>query len=263
MSAQLWSSVIRGLKEPPPAPAKACDATSVRRPIAGEVFINCREAAGSKDAAAAIRGGHSVLVVRGAFGEDACAALRAEASWEARAPEREAELGTGKVRVPVARLSAPGRDAAAAALRRALKETHVVVPALLPSLFPGGSPLDGGDVVFTSNEPAVNCYLPGGEFAPHEDGMALTVLVVLSDERLFAGGGTAFWSPDQRPTFVGVDRWDPAEVLVPPTGSALVFTGGVRHAALPVTDGERTVFVASFSGARGVRPGEHRAEGGE
>ena len=30
MSAQLWSSVIRGLKEPPPAPAKACDANHSR-----------------------------------------------------------------------------------------------------------------------------------------------------------------------------------------------------------------------------------------
>ena len=36
-------------------------------------------------------------------------------------------------------------------------------------------------------------------------------------------------------------------MLQPPAGTALLFGGEVTHGALPVTSGERIVFVASFT----------------
>ena len=39
-------------------------------------------------------------------------------------------------------------------------------------------------------------------------------------------------------------------MLRPPAGTALLFGGDVTHAGLPVTAGERAVFVASFSSVR-------------
>jgi hypothetical protein len=46
---------------------------------------------------------------------------------------------------------------------------------------------------FSSGEPAVNVYTVGGNFAPHTDKEALTLLVPLSPDGAFEGGGTAFW----------------------------------------------------------------------
>ena len=64
-----------------------------------------------------------------------------------------------------------------------------------------------------------------------------------SDE--FKGGGTGFWAggrtEDENP-FV-----DPAAVLKPDLGTALVFGGDVTHAGMPVDAGLRAVLVASFS----------------
>ena len=68
---------------------------------------------------------------------------------------------------------------------------------------------------FASDEPAINRYMPGGEFDPHEDGYALTVVVLLSDE--FEGGGTMFWPTSETGTDgkgdVGVlqQEWDQHE----------------------------------------------------
>ena len=43
---------------------------------------------------------------------------------------------------------------------------------------------------------------------------------------------------------------EPTIVLAPPAGSAIVFSGDLTHASLPVTRGERTVLVASMSEAK-------------
>ena len=72
------------------------------------------------------------------------------------------------------------------------------------------------------------------------------------------GGGTSFWSATEgevsrasgaRALHVSPQS-APAFVLTPPAGTALVFGGNVTHAGESVLDGERTVFVASFSNAR-------------
>ena len=53
--------------------------------------------------------------------------------------------------------------------------------------------LAAGELEFAAREPAVNVYAEGGNFPPHEDHQALTVLVPLSEH---GGGGTGFWASD-------------------------------------------------------------------
>ena len=102
-----------------------------------------------------------------------------------------------------------------------------------------------GGLEFSPREPAINVYGRGGEFAPHQDHQALTVLVPLSPPSTFEGGGTGFWprGADERVA----RRAPPALVLRPPAGTALLFAGCVTHAGVPVRAGERAVLVASFS----------------
>ena len=107
---------------------------------------------------------------------------------------------------------------------------------------------------FSSREPAVNVYTPpGGAFLAHKDAQALTLLVVLSssssDDKdagnyVSQGGGTAFWTQEARG-----HRVEAPSLIVTPkqAGTALLFGGCVTHAGLPVTEGPRVVFVASFS----------------
>lgn len=106
-----------------------------------------------------------------------------------------------------------------------------------------------GELEFSSREPAVNIYVPGGRFLPHRDGQSLTVLVPFSDpDEDFSGGGTAFWSPqDSR---AGARESLPSVVLRPPAGTAMLFGGRVTHMGMEVSEGERVVFVASFSRKR-------------
>jgi len=237
----IWSSVIQGLNAPldddDASLSDSDDDAAHREPWSTEgcveTFINPK-AARCRTPAEAIANGSSVLLLEACATDVSCASLRAAASAAARAPEHEAELATGKVRLPTRRLAVAG--AADGLFRDVLARLRKAVPALLPALFPGGL----GDVVFTSNEPAINVYARGGMFQPHEDGMKLTVLVPLTDGRHASCGGTAFWASNR-------DRGAPAAALAPPAGSALVFSGDVRHAALRVEDGERVVFVASFS----------------
>mmetsp|Transcript_23618 Transcript_23618/g.26933 ORF Transcript_23618/g.26933 Transcript_23618/m.26933 type:complete len:81 (+) Transcript_23618:548-790(+) len=72
----------------------------------------------------------------------------------------------------------------------------------------------------------------------------MTILIPLSSNDAFGGGGTAFWSQDSR----GGHRIDPPSIVMKPErGTAMLFVGHVTHAGLPVDWGERQVFVASFS----------------
>lgn len=130
-----------------------------------------------------------------------------------------------------------------------------------------------GALEFSSREPAINLYGPGGEFLPHMDHQSLTVLIPLTSPAPiekstcpplapppplqqqidgesaldsgapFSGGGTGFWSQDAR----GPRVEGPTLVMRPPAGSAMLFGGKVTHAGLPVDEGTRVVFVASFS----------------
>jgi hypothetical protein len=156
-----------------------------------------------------------------------------------------------------------GGDLAAELLRRGAAPQRLAVAE---------SPL----LSFTHNEPAINVYTEGGEFPPHRDLQQLTVLVPLTDSDAFSGGGTAFWraaapttSSSSSPLSTDssdaelqmgtlpplpselVDRdvasAPPAVVLSPPRGSALIWTGNVTHAGLPLSAGQRAVLVASCS----------------
>ena len=60
--------------------------------------------------------------------------------------------------------------------------------------------------------------------------------------------GTGFWAQDS----LGHRVEAPAAVLRPAAGTALLFGGHVTHAGMPVTAGERAVFVASFSPRGGM-----------
>ncbi|KAJ1457380.1 hypothetical protein M885DRAFT_496680 [Pelagophyceae sp. CCMP2097] len=107
-----------------------------------------------------------------------------------------------------------------------------------------------GELEWSEGEPAINVYTPGGGFGAHKDHLALSVLIPLTSPDVdFDGGGTAFWSafdlqglendaaPDGPPTLL----------LRPKLGTAMLFGGDVTHAGASVTDGIRSVFVASFS----------------
>jgi predicted Fe-S protein YdhL (DUF1289 family) len=99
------------------------------------------------------------------------------------------------------------------------------------------------ELAFSSREPAVNVYTKGGSFRPHQDGQKLTVLIPLSSINEFEGGGTAFWSSDSRG-----HRVEGASIeLRPDCGTVILFVGHVTHAGVAVEDGDRIVFVASFS----------------
>ena len=159
-------------------------------------------------------------------------------------------------------------------LLRAMELLDAELPALTEDLF--DTPLapelrasgelcsSSASLSFTHNEPAVNVYTQGGDFSPHKDLQALTVLVALTGPSAFEGGGTAFWSAADSSIPIDVlappsnandpgaadaprDTCAPTLVLTPPAGTALLFGGDLTHAGQPVTSGQRAVFVASFS----------------
>ena len=131
--------------------------------------------------------------------------------------------------------------------------------ALLAELRESGGCTDSPLLQFTHNEPAINIYTAEGSFSPHKDLQAITLLMPLSDPTEFVGGGTAFWasSPDP-PGGASQDaaEREPALEFAPPVGTALLFCGGLLHAGLPVTAGQRAVLVASFS-PRGTAADQH------
>ena len=74
-------------------------------------------------------------------------------------------------------------------------------------------------------------------------GAALRMTVTAPSE--FSGGGTGFWAGG-RAVEESTDT-APDVVLTPAPGTVLLFGGDVTHAGMPVMDGLRSVFVASFS----------------
>jgi hypothetical protein len=115
-------------------------------------------------------------------------------------------------------------------------------------------------------EPMVNVYQEGGYFKRHTDMMQLTILVVLQEAT--DGGGTAFYTdaaaatgdepgPEETDTDDGNQNYGgggrsteqhavPDRVERPTVGTALIWSGQLLHAALPVTKGVRVVYVGSF-----------------
>jgi hypothetical protein len=90
-------------------------------------------------------------------------------------------------------------------------------------------------------EPKINVYSAGGYFKQHEDGMKLTVLVVLRDD--FEGGGTAFFSEREENKD---DNLIPRSICKPPLGTAIIWGSNLLHMAVPVISGKRAVYVGSF-----------------
>ena len=98
--------------------------------------------------------------------------------------------------------------------------------------------------VFSTIEPTVNRYTAGGAFKPHQDKQQLTVLLHLSPDGAFEGGGTAFWPEGQQPEALV----EGSEVVVHPSqGDALYWHGDLTHAARAVDKGKRHILVCSFS----------------
>jgi hypothetical protein len=129
---------------------------------------------------------------------------------------------------------------------RAIELIDDTFPSLSQDLFGGPIShllLDPADLSFSSREPAVNIYTKGGQFLAHKDGQKLTMLIPLSSNDSFQGGGTAFWGPASR----GHRVEGPSAIIKPPRGTMMLFAGHVPHAGLPLDVGERVVFVASFS----------------
>ena len=144
-----------------------------------------------------------------------------------------------------------------------IDETQSLASLLLAASSSTSSQPSFDTLKFSSREPAINIYTPGGEFLAHKDAQALTVLLPLSRPTMtdkddtvaetcenedssdpgFQGGGTAFWSQNSRGHRVEA----PSLVLKPPAGTALLFGGCVTHAGVAVEEGTRVVFVASFS----------------
>jgi hypothetical protein len=100
-------------------------------------------------------------------------------------------------------------------------------------------------------EPKVNIYESGGYFKVHEDGMDLTLLVVLNDS--FEGGGTAFYchhddDDDGESVMKIPDRIERAK-----SGTAIIWGGSMSHMGLPISAGQRAIFVGSFELEEKVR----------
>ena len=128
-----------------------------------------------------------------------------------------------------------------------------------------------GELEWSEGEPAINVYTASGQFGPHADHLALTVLIPLSCPSSFAGGGTGFWAREHAGSGGGGLPFDdnkvmampdgpPTHVLKPALGTALLFGGDVTHAGMPVESGLRSVFVASFSTRTAASP-EDRVQG--
>ena len=157
---------------------------------------------------------------------------------------------------PLRRVRVSRMDASARALvERMLLKVFEIIEQELPdakkALF-GDAALRDTPMRFAAAEPAVSVYTAGGSLYPHEDLEALTVLIPLSPLDAYTGGGTSFWTdgcerhPKEHPG-CGSPVALPNCVLKPPRGSALLYGGGILHAAAEVTSGIRHIFVCSFS----------------
>lgn len=144
-------------------------------------------------------------------------------------------------------------------LKRIARRIDDEMPSIIRELFHNKQLATQLDKLhFSSREPAINVYTAGGEFLAHKDSQALTVLIPLSSPEQFTGGGTAFWGQDSR----GHRVEEPSIILKPEKGTAMLFGGSVTHAGIPVENGCRAVFVASFSlQGRTIEPEERDVYG--
>ena len=209
-----------------------------------EEFIDPQAGATTRTEGESLVLGYSVLVVPEFASTEECKALRDEAQTVASETLEnsivQSEICAGlydptRVRLPVSEtLSGEGKTLCDRLLVRALALVKTHQPQLQAALFgecPLSTCLDNQERSFAAGEPAVNVYSEGGRFEPHEDNHSLTILVTLSSQDDFEGGGTAFWALRDGEDAVTLTRQDEAErvppsvVLVPPVGTALLFGG--------------------------------------
>lgn len=248
-----------------------------------EVFLDHAQAGAAASVTDSLRAGHSVLVLHAVSSTAECKALAAQCALAA-ALVREERGPHPLVRKRADELiGKAGATICEDLLIRQLALLHSPAPGLVSALFGdvlGASLLQSithnPELAWSEGEPAINVYTPGGRFTPHEDEQSLTLLLNLSEQDAYTGGGTAFWSlADGGGPGKGRDLPEstpPSQLLAPAVGTAIVFGGQVTHAAQPVLTGERIVFVASFSplvgrqrsralqaGFAGLRGGRRRA----
>ena len=133
-------------------------------------------------------------------------------------------------------------------IHRSIAFVQAELPALSEAL--GLSGCTGATrLSYSQGEPAINVYYgPGGDFKPHQDQQALTLLIPLSTGSTdFEGGGTSFWPPEAQLPEARSGKVPPAAMLRPDAGTALLWGGTFIHAGAEVTSGRRVVFVASFT----------------
>jgi hypothetical protein len=235
------------------------------RKVTGDTSMIVREA---------VRNSEVVLMLPGIASAAECSAL-VDAACEiaTRASASSKPFTHGRVRLPciaaTQRAQAQGKPCpdvaltheADALVQAMLTRCLDVIDEQLPSLrllFGHGkgslaSMYAANALLWADREPAVNVYKEGGEFLPHKDGQALTVLIPLTTSDAFKGGGTGFWRAD---TNALQPRGPPTVSLAPPAGTALLWGGRLTHAGLPVEDGTRAVLVASFSPRSGYEEGD-------
>ena len=192
----------------------------------------------------------SILTLAGLATPGECAHLRAAADRWCDA-EGWASVGLRRIECHPdgANLDGGSHALAHVLLSRALWNLECLRPELCAQLFPDAADLGDFWFWFSGQEPMLNRYTSGGNFDPHQDGHALTILVPLSTADVdFGGGGTAFWSQETiGPDAAEAKGFPPSLVLRPPLGTGIFWRGHLTHAGLPVTSGTRHVFVASFN----------------
>lgn len=220
----------------------------------------------------AVSRGEAIYVVPSFVKLTECDELMAAAVQHPRGIDPSSALP--KQRIPVTKLPAV-HGLCDKLIRRAHALLEEQLPYLAQSLFGQAAGLSDMDISFSLNEPAVNVYSEGGDFAQHEDNHMITVLVPLAEADAFAGGGTAFWPNTFRPGGTSFttgasndgDAFGEDDdlhhmretkgdglVMLPPRGTAMLFVGSVTHAGVCVDSGVRMVWVASFN-LRPWKPG--------
>lgn len=228
-----------------------------------EIFLNEEEAGECASVSISVMLGHSILVLKNLATHDECTSLRHEATAFAESEQgKSLHSAEGRVRVPICEmLKAPGQALCDEILVRALTRTECspsVFEPLTISLFGQrrvDSFLSEGIIhntllEFSEGEPAINIYNSKGSFKPHKDKESLTLLLNLSDQDAYEGGGTAFYSLADLKSSEYTLEPKVTVAVRPPSGVAVLFAGSVMHAGMRVVSGSRCVFVASFSPKR-------------
>ena len=190
---------------------------------------------------------NSVVVIPNVLRESECKALLQAAQASSTAAKGAPPLQ----RLPVASMNEAAKGLSDALLKeRILPFMTARLPGTVCGLFGASLRLERARLAFSGSEPTINVYHQVGQFEPHADRYTLTVIIALDSG--FKGGGTRFWPQGASPGSTTDDTCS-AVVRVPP-GTALLFNGDVLHAGVPVTNGVRHLYVASFDLLHDGRP---------